>query len=322
MDTLSEPDRVRFTSQCSRLEVAKASAEFFGHRPRRFVLLTSGEAIDQLPTGAKRIHLIRHGEGYHNVWRNAEFAAGRKPYAKRNNMEQVPSELFDPHLTATGRAEAQAAHVKAQVFTPQLLVTSPLRRAIETLLIAFDHAVTTGTPCIAHELCREEIKGTPAGEPSIYDAHLPCYTLAVEFPQINFDRYVLRPEDGPEGEKLRGDPLWWHCASPFGACRAGETDAALSERAWRFLCWLMSQPEREIAVATHSIFLLAFFHGALDPADNVKWDGPQLFRTGELRSVTIIESAEPAMPADEISGSGSILAGSGYSASVKEMRQM
>eukprot|EP00931_Biecheleriopsis_adriatica_P120288 TRINITY_DN95401_c0_g1_i1.p1 TRINITY_DN95401_c0_g1~~TRINITY_DN95401_c0_g1_i1.p1 ORF type:complete len:284 (-),score=36.02 TRINITY_DN95401_c0_g1_i1:27-878(-) len=283
METLPEADRERFTQQSKRLEVAKSSAEFFGRRPRRFSVMCLGEGVTEMPPGAKRIHFIRHGEGEHNVWRAAEFKAGRKPYAKRNNIDEVPPGLFDPRLTEVGRSEAKKAQEKTHILAPELLVTSPLRRAVETLLLGFEAAVGRGIPCIAHELCREEIKGTPPGEPSIYDAHLPRSVLATEFPQVDFTQYVLPPEEGPEGEMLRGDPIWWHCASPVGPCRNGENDAAMCERAWCFLCWLMSRQEKEIAVATHSIFLIGLFHGALDPPQKNGWKELQIFRTGELR---------------------------------------
>jgi len=313
MEKLSAADRERFTKQSSRLEVAKRTAEFFGHRPKRFAVLSSKGGVDDMPLGAKRVHLIRHGEGYHNVWRDSEFVAGRTPYAKRSNMAEVPSELFDPQLTEKGRNEAKAAQAETKNLSPELLVTSPLRRAVETLLLAFESAVAQGTPCVAHELCREEIKGTPPGDPSIYDAHLPRDSLSKEFPNVDFMQYVLSPEDGPEGPILRGDPIWWHCASPFGPSQKGECDAALSERAWQFLCWVMARQEREIAIATHSIFLIALFHGALDPAGSKPWEGTQFIRTGELRSVTIFETSAPAQRKERISEWCAVLTGNGLS---------
>merc|ERR1711963_16442 len=91
-----------------------------------------------------------------------------------------------------------------------------------------------------------------------------------------------------------GDPLWWHCGSPFGACEGGVHDSAIVEHAYNFLGWLMSRPENSIAVATHSIFLLAIFHGALAPAAGKKgYPVPQLFHTGELRTVLVTETVAP-----------------------------
>merc|ERR1712032_811643 len=68
--------------------------------------------------------------------------------------------------------------------------------------------------------------------------------------------------------------------------------AAIVENAWNFLTWLMARPERDIAVVTHSIFLLALFHGSLDASlAGCSHEATILFHTGELRSVWITETA-------------------------------
>lgn len=64
-------------------------------------------------------------------------------------------------------AEARAAQPLTRDLSPQLLVTSPLRRATQTLLLAFGRSVAEGVPVVAHELCREAFRGP---DPSIYDS--------------------------------------------------------------------------------------------------------------------------------------------------------
>lgn len=69
---ISEKDRTRITQWSLRFEGAKQAAEYAGRRPKRFKLLSLG-AEEPLPPGAKRILLVRHGEGHHNAWRAKEF---------------------------------------------------------------------------------------------------------------------------------------------------------------------------------------------------------------------------------------------------------
>eukprot|EP00927_Polykrikos_kofoidii_P050626 TRINITY_DN44519_c0_g1_i1.p1 TRINITY_DN44519_c0_g1~~TRINITY_DN44519_c0_g1_i1.p1 ORF type:complete len:315 (-),score=58.36 TRINITY_DN44519_c0_g1_i1:85-1029(-) len=287
-------DRVRFSRQAFRHEGAKIAAEFYGRRPRRFSVLT--EAQDDIssppPTGTKRLRCLRHGEGAHNVFRAVEFAAGRVPHAKRGNFDEVPRELFDPALTATGEDEARRAQPAAEAGQdPELLVTSPLRRACKTCLLAFEKAVERDVPVVAHEMARECYTSL---DPSIYDAHRSKEELAIEFPRVDFSEVPA-----PLGDGLQGDPNWWSFTSPCGCeLEAGETEASNGERAWRMMCWIMDRPERDIVLSSHSLFLLALFHSVLDeegatgkicaPAD------AKIFRTGELRTVLVKERSGPS----------------------------
>eukprot|EP00929_Paragymnodinium_shiwhaense_P005647 TRINITY_DN10789_c0_g1_i1.p1 TRINITY_DN10789_c0_g1~~TRINITY_DN10789_c0_g1_i1.p1 ORF type:complete len:294 (+),score=32.89 TRINITY_DN10789_c0_g1_i1:169-1050(+) len=260
----------------------------------------------------KRIHLVRHGEGLHNVFRRTAHEAGRVPKAKRGNVEEVSQDLHDPYLTEKGQAEARQARELAKAFQPQLLVTSPLRRAVQTCLSVFKDAVDSKVPIIAHELCREQFHTL---DPSIWDSRRGRSLLANEFPGIDFMSYVL-PEDTcsesspkPSGEatgpgpRLHEDPMWWHCGSPYGTCESGTHEASMVEHAYGFLCWLMSRPEHEIGVATHSLWLLALYYGALDRP--VSKDGslppPDVFHTGELRTLLIEELPAPRACGSQLS---------------------
>lgn len=280
-----EGDRVRLTHWSLQFEGVKQAAEFFGRRKRKFVLLPEGSAVAGNGV-VKRVTFIRHGEGVHNAFRNAEKAAGRTPTAKRHNMHEVPAELHDPPLTEKGRDEAARARAAAKRCAPQLLVTSPLRRAVQTLQIVFADHLAAGVPAVAHELCREQFHGL---DPSIYDSRRSRDELQAEFPSVDFSAHVLPSDD--DGEETRGDPLWWHCGSPFGACEDGVQEAAMVEHAWQLMCWLMSRPESEMAVATHCLLLLALHHGALAPPGGGRFASPQVFHTGELRSILICEEA-------------------------------
>ena len=262
-------------------------------RATRYTLHAADDDCSAAPPNAKRIYFVRHGEGEHNAWRATEKAAGRTPTAKRHNVGQFPPSLHDPCLTQKGAADALAAAAVARSLPrPELLVTSPMRRAVQTLLTAFDDAIAAGVPAIAHELCREAFHGT---DPSVYDARLGRETLAAAYPQVDFASHVLpaTPAAADGSTALIEDPLWWSCESPFfapgGGGGRGIDEAAIAEHAHRFLQWLMARPESVIAVATHSNFLLALHHACLDGCPQ----SAQVFYTGELRVLSV--SATPAL---------------------------
>ena len=154
-DGLAEmaPSDIRnMTRRASIFHGAKLAAEFYGRRPTRFQL----HGPEAEPADAKLILFVRHGEGLHNAWRASEQAAGRMPTAKRHNIGQFPDALHDPLLTAKGHADAaHAASIAGQLPKPGLLVTSPLRRTVQTMSTVFAEALEAGVPAIAHELCRE-----------------------------------------------------------------------------------------------------------------------------------------------------------------------
>jgi hypothetical protein len=75
----------------------------------------------------KIIHFIRHGQGYHNV-------AGEVQYKSYKSEE-----WFDAHLTQEGWKQATQlhAHLRAVNLCPDLVIVSPLMRALETAVAVF-----------------------------------------------------------------------------------------------------------------------------------------------------------------------------------------
>lgn len=297
---LSAQDRTRFGKWAAAYEGARTAAEFYGQRPRRFSILLKETAADDLvsapPPGTKRLRCLRHGEGEHNVFRAAEFAAGRTPHAKRGNIADVPPNLWDPPLTSKGEDEAREARPGAERGRdPDLVVTSPLRRACKTGLLVFERALKRGVPFVAHELAREMYS---SADPSIYDSRRGRDELEQEFPSVSFRPYVA--EAGGQG--LQADPFWWKMTSPCEGCvlEQGETYASHVEKVWRLLCWIMDRPEQDVALSTHSLFLLALFHGVLEEENaqgaRAAPASMQFFRTGELRSLIIKERPAPNRP--------------------------
>jgi len=174
---------------------------------------------------------------------------------------------------------------------PQLVVSSPLTRALETAVGAFGcpeasadgvggvlmeaqtgiedvraaHAASyaySGIRYVVHELCRERCG------PSNCDARRERETLQREFPGFDF---------GLVGDT---DTQWVEGAA--------ETEGSVVARGLQFLQWVMAQPEREVAVVTHSAFLwftLLSFGG--DSSRAVKSKYQRWFENGEMRAVVL-----------------------------------
>jgi len=216
------------------------------------------------PPGAKTLHFIRHGQGFHNSLadfcllynirrRYSHQAEGLNPYNIAEN--------FDPPLTEIGRQQAKALQPYARTTRPEMVVVSPMNRALMTSNIAFAHMLKAGIPWIAHEGCREKSHGNAC------DYRRTATELAAEFPNVNFsnvqeqDPWLSRPE----GERT-------------------ETDASQAARAYDFMLWIRDRPETEIVVSTHSAWLFSVFNTVLQcqPASLAEW-----FQNGELRTVHV-----------------------------------
>ncbi len=169
---------------------------------------------------AKSILCIRHGESTFNAaWR----AAGVDPLH------------FDAPLSATGVDQVRQAREALALFPAELVVTSPLTRALQTALGLF--AVHPAKPpMLVAALARERVENS-------CDIGRSPAQLAVEFPTLELAHL--------------GD-VWWHAEGhpdERGICI--EPVATVAARAAQFRNFLASRPERFIAVVGHGTF---FFH--------------------------------------------------------------
>ncbi|KAL3892790.1 MAG: hypothetical protein SGPRY_014783, partial [Prymnesium sp.] len=218
--------------------------------PRAVLCALAPDDSGVLPPQTKRVHFIRHGEGDHNViqreWRaSASWDGVSEPYTIDND----PSFTYlDPGLTPKGKSQAEALQPRASRLSTELLVTSPMRRAMQTALIAFSSA-SCSPAVIATDLCHE------VGGKHTCDKRRAISELRAEFPGVDYSE-ILEEED----------PLWLD-----GLTR--ESLENLSTRAARFAEWLMKRPEKEIAVASHSAFLLAIFNAVFttDDEETRRW---------------------------------------------------
>lgn len=193
----------------------------------KFICRVSVDRPYASPFKVQRVHMVRHGEGYHNLLTDLFNAA----QAKRPS--QVP-EMRDPPLTERGREQARA--LRGIGTDAQLVVCSPMHRAIQTATIGF--------PALRHKatwIVRPEVREKHHG--GDWDACRDTELSAEEFYWCDWS--ACPPSD----------PL------PLAEM---EPDEDVRARGEAFLRWLSSRDESEVVVATHSAFLFNFLNLCVD----------------------------------------------------------
>ncbi|CAL5377597.1 unnamed protein product [Camellia sinensis] len=227
---------------------------------------------------------VRHAQGIHNVEGDKNYEAYMSP------------EYFDAQITPLGwqQVDNLRKHVQSSGLFKRidLVITSPLLRTMQTAVGVFGggaHAdgmdalplmvANAGKsdcpaissldcpPIIAVELCREHLGIHPCDRRrSISDYE--CLFPAVDFSLIESDE----------------DILW--------KANIRETEEELTARGMKFMNWLWTRKEKEIAIVTHSGFL---FH-ALSAVGNdchpvIKKEISKRFANCELRSMVIVDKS-------------------------------
>ncbi|CCI46094.1 unnamed protein product [Albugo candida] len=190
----------------------------------------------------KVLYCIRHGESMYNEWRKRSLLNFSWIYV-RDPM------IFDSPLTSKGQKEAQLLcqkikrediHTKVQV-----IVCSPLTRAIQTALEAFKGCEI---PIVLEPLCREEL-GTACDVGSSPDELEKAFSHASE--ALDFSNLAL---------------LWWLPSSkqadsngsiqlpktPSEVTLIRECKKELERRIEEFVKSLMALPQQHIAIVGHS----------------------------------------------------------------------
>mmetsp|Transcript_29340 Transcript_29340/g.73635 ORF Transcript_29340/g.73635 Transcript_29340/m.73635 type:complete len:276 (-) Transcript_29340:128-955(-) len=192
-------------------------------------LKASGKAL-------KVLHVVRHAQGTHNV---------KKDYRAAEQLDAV--------LTPFGLEQCGAlAKLTAGLAGVELLVTSPLRRCVQTALHGFQPHIDRGVPLIALESVRETVNFT-------CDRRISISELSGEFPSLDFS---YCEEDV--------DPIWAAYAEKFGSQddwrshRESDDPKHIAARARDFLQWVAERDEGELLVSSHSAFLHHVFNHAHD----------------------------------------------------------
>merc|ERR1719296_96600 len=240
----------------------------------------------------KKVHFIRHAEGYHNV---ATKETGSNDCLLREGKPATAHHLYDSRLTPKGIA--QSVELKeyltkrpsgSRSFTAfDLVVVSPLTRTCETALHVFGTPRAPGKPAFLDQQdapvgTAEHAAGIKIAPPRflvreecrerwghyVCDGRRSIREIAPEFPNFDFS------------EVMHDDDVFYSDER--------ETDEHCCERAVKFLEWLNKRPEKCIAVVTHSSFLRHLFGQFGETLHSDDMDNLQrLAGNCELRSIVL-----------------------------------
>ncbi|XP_008785315.1 phosphoglycerate mutase-like protein 1 isoform X1 [Phoenix dactylifera] len=230
----------------------------------------------------KTLHLVRHAQGIHNV-------EGEKDY-----KAYLSTELFDAHLTPLGwdQVDNLRKHVHACGLARKidLVITSPLLRTMQTAAGVFGgESYADGVsapplmvanagnsrrpaisslncpPLMAVEYCREHLGVHPC------DKRRSISEYRHLFPAIDFS--LIENNE---------DILW--------KADIREANEEVAARGMKFINWLWTRKEKEIAIVTHSGFLfhtLNMFGNDCHPV--IKKEISKHFANCELRSMVLFD---------------------------------
>nr|AFK36395.1 unknown [Lotus japonicus] len=231
---------------------------------------------------SKTLHLVRHAQGSHNV------AGEKDPEA------YLSYDYLDASLTPLGwnQVDNLREHVKSSGLSKgiELVITSPLTRTMQTAVGVFGGEASTdgidspplmidnagdsarpaisslnSPPFLAVELCREHLGVHPCDKRRSITEYRNIFP-AIDFSLIEIDEDILwKPDVREKNEEVAATGL-------------------------RFLEWLWTRKEKEIAVVSHSGFLfhaLSAFGNDCHPT--VKNEICTHFANCELRSMVIVD---------------------------------
>lgn len=186
----------------------------------------------------KLIHFVRHGQGYHNLLGEvarhygAQFSeTGDYDVAVKENCPYMLPAILDPPLTAIGREDAKKLQHMQKRIIPELFVTSPMKRAAQTILIGFSDQLqksSSPVPMIAHEGCREQCGVF------LCDKRSKLSDYKEEFPRIDYS--LMEGQGG--GTDADDDGMW--------KMKQRETMLEMSYRAHSFLQWVFDREGEDV----------------------------------------------------------------------------
>uniref|UniRef100_A0A453ACG5 Phosphoglycerate mutase-like protein n=1 Tax=Aegilops tauschii subsp. strangulata TaxID=200361 RepID=A0A453ACG5_AEGTS len=230
----------------------------------------------------KNIYLVRHAQGIHNVEGDKDHSAYKSPA------------LVDAHITPLGWSQVDCLrdHVTKCGLAKkiELVVVSPLMRTLQTAVGVFGSGNCTDgesapplmvkgaehsgrqaissldcAPFLAVEACRERLGVHPCDKRSSITRYRTLFP-AIDFSLIENDEDVLWEPDVREAIDV------------------------VAARGMKFLDWLWTREENEIAIVTHSSFLdftLNMYSKECHPT--IAEDMRKRFANCELRSMVLVD---------------------------------
>ena len=187
----------------------------------------------------RKVLCIRHGESAFNA------------AYKGDNVDPM---LFDAPLTERGHAQVEAARLDLREVPVDLVITSPLTRALQTALGLFgDHP--NGPAIVVEADHRERLE-------SSCDRGRPPADLRAEFPGVTLDHLT---------------DTWWHVEGVPDArgIHVEPLDVMLA-RMERFAETVKGRPEPVIAIVGHATFFHHLTGRWLDNCEVLDWRWDEL----------------------------------------------
>ena len=179
----------------------------------------------------KEVYFVRHGQSEFNAWRSAQLFSPAQWFV-RDPM------IRDAVLTRKGQEQAVQQRATAASIGPvQLIISSPLTRAVQTMRLMFPQAAC---PVLLTPLVREKLNYA-------CDIGIPTSKLRNMYPEYTFAHF--------EGE------YWWkhNPNAPFDV--QNETTEEVKQRIEVFREFIQSRTESKIVVVAHGYFIqLALNH--------------------------------------------------------------
>jgi len=146
--------------------------------------------LPQDAVNSKTINFIQNGQGFHNLMADLFTSQGRtwKQFENSPDYPYMMPEVMDPPLTQKGRNQAifLQSQTRALESQAELIILSPLCRALQTGVIAFQHLLGKSA-FVSHEGTREET-GI-----HVCDKRRPTSQQEAEFSLVDFS--LLDTED-------------------------------------------------------------------------------------------------------------------------------
>ena len=179
----------------------------------------------------KEVYLIRHGQSEANVALDLDD----------------PNFYYDARLTSLGKKQAQNTQAKLKNINFDLLLCSPLTRALQTFSFIFPNLTEKALilPFVReHSLCSSEV----GRQPSI---------LAKEFPDFKFNNLKK---------------FWWNNNIHIDEKKIiFESMEDLDKRVLIFKKWIHDRPEKRIALVSHGTFISRIINYLLNNCEFEIW---------------------------------------------------
>jgi broad specificity phosphatase PhoE len=198
--------------------------------------------------------MIRHAEGTHNV--NCAYRDIINLDARLTDLgKEQCNQLAQTLERAANANAAEASTVKngeTERFCPELVVTSPLTRCMQTAMLSFPKLTSAprhAIPFVAHESLRETVNYACDRRRAIADLE-PHFHERICFREIEHDHDEL----WDSYERRVGPP------EEYDSHRESAELHSVADRAKTFFAWARKRPEQEIVLCTHSAFLRCFLN--------------------------------------------------------------